>query len=163
MASLLASSNGDASQSLVSAKISFDDHAFDRHLVMSDEVQKRMLLGLVSQYFQDPKEAENVDRGNNTTEVDVVQSIDPIFNKVEGCIFLCCGPPGTGKTLTAKSVAEKLHRPLWAVSASELSSEVDKLDKSWTSHPPGVRFSCLMKQTSIWRGAIRLVIPNATP
>ncbi|CAK9257241.1 unnamed protein product [Sphagnum jensenii] len=111
------------------SKISFDDHAFDRHLVMSDEVQKRMLLGLVSQYFQDPEEAENVGRGNNTTEVDVVQSIDLIFNKVEGCIFLCCGPPGTGKTLTAKSVAEKLHRPLWAVSASELSFEVDKLEQ----------------------------------
>jgi len=91
------------------SKISFDDHAFDRHLVMSDEVQKRMLLGLVSQYLQDPEEAENVGRGNNTTEVAVVQSIDPISNKVEGCIFLCYGPPGTGKTLTAKSVAEKLH------------------------------------------------------
>jgi len=75
---------------------------------MSDEVHKRMLLGLVSQYLQDPEEAENVG-GNNTTEVDVVQSIDPISNKGEGCIFLCYGPPGTGKTLTAKSVAEKLH------------------------------------------------------
>jgi hypothetical protein len=101
------------------SKISFDDHAFDRHLVMSDEVQKRMLLGLVSQYLQDPEETENVGRGNNTTEFDVVQSIDPISNKGEGCIFLCYGPTGTGKTLTTKSVAEKLHRPLWAISASE--------------------------------------------
>jgi hypothetical protein len=111
------------------SKISFDHHAFDCHLVMSDEVQKRMLLGLVSQYLQDPEEAENVGRGNNNTEVDVVQSIDPISNKVEGCIFLCYGPPGTGKTPTAKSVAEKPHRPLWAVSASELSFEVDKLEQ----------------------------------
>jgi hypothetical protein len=74
------------------SKISFDDQAFDRHLVMSDEVQKRMLLGLVSQYLQDPEEAENVGRGNNTTEVDVVQSIAPISNKGEGCIFYVTGP-----------------------------------------------------------------------
>jgi hypothetical protein len=110
------------------SEISFDDHAFDRHLVMSDEVQKKMLLGLVSQYLHDPPEAENVGRNNNAKAV-VVPSIDPISNKGEGCIFLCYGPPGTGKTLTAESVAEKLHRPLWAVSASELSFEVDQLEQ----------------------------------
>jgi DNA polymerase III delta prime subunit len=108
------------------SEISFDDHAFDHHLVMNDNAQKKMLLGLVSQYLQDPPEAEN---NNNVAEVDVVPSIDPISNKGEGCIFLCYGPPGTGKTLTAESVAEKLHRPLWAVSASELSFEVDKLEQ----------------------------------
>ncbi|CAM6017948.1 unnamed protein product [Sphagnum balticum] len=108
------------------SKISFDDQAFDRHLVMSDEDQKKMLLGLVSQYVHDRK-AEN-GRDSNTEGV-VAPSIDPISNKGEGCIFLCYGPPGTGKTLTAESVAEKLHRPLWAVSASELSFEVDKLEQ----------------------------------
>jgi DNA polymerase III delta prime subunit len=108
------------------SKISFDDQAFDRHLVMSDEDQKKMLLGLVSQYVHDRK-AEN-GKDNNTAGV-VAPSIDPISNKGEGCIFLCYGPPGTGKTLTAESVAEKLHRPLWAVSASELSFEVDKLEQ----------------------------------
>ncbi len=110
------------------SEISFDDHAFDRHLVMSDEVQKKMLLGLVSQYLHDPPESENVGRNNKAKAV-VVPSIDPISNKGEGCIFLCYGPPGTGKTLTAESVAEKLHRPLWAVSASELSFEVDQLEQ----------------------------------
>ncbi len=110
------------------SEISFDDHAFDRHLVMSDEVQKKMLLCLVSQYLDDPPEAENAGKNNNAKAV-VVPSIDPISNKGEGCIFLCYGPPGTGKTLTAESVAEKLHRPLWAVSASELGFEVAQLEQ----------------------------------
>jgi hypothetical protein len=128
------------------SEISFDDHAFDRHLVMSDEVQKKMLLCLVSQYLDDPPEAENAGRNNNAKAV-VVPSIDPISNKGEGCIFLCYGPPGTGKTLTTESVAEKLHRPLWAVSASELGFEVAQLEQKLVQ---------ILEIASSWRAVLLL-------
>jgi hypothetical protein len=106
------------------SEISFDDHAFDRHLVMSNEVQKNMLLGLVSQHLQDPKPME--DRTNNKG----MPAVDPISRKGKGCIFLCYGPPGTGKTLTAESIAEKLHRPLWTVSALELMPDVETVEEN---------------------------------
>ncbi|KAH9550338.1 hypothetical protein CY35_10G066500 [Sphagnum magellanicum] len=106
------------------SEISFDDHAFDRHQVMSNEVQKNMLLGLVSQHLQDPEPME--DRTNNKG----MPAVDPISRKGKGCIFLCYGPPGTGKTLTAESIAEKLHRPLWTVSALELMLNVDTVEES---------------------------------
>jgi hypothetical protein len=38
------------------------------------------------------------------------------------------GPPGTGKTLTAESLAEHLHRPLYMVSFSELSTTSNDLE-----------------------------------
>jgi hypothetical protein len=105
------------------SEISFDDHAFDRHQVMSNEVQRNMLLGLVSQHLQDPEPME--DRTNNKG----MPAVDPISRKGKGCIFLCYGPPGTGKTLTAESIAEKLHRPLWTVSALELMLNLDTVEE----------------------------------
>lgn len=88
--------------------VEFDDEAFDRDLVLADQRRKEMLLALVRQYVGD--------HGH------VPPKLDPISKKGDGCVFLCFGPPGTGKTLTAESIAEKLHRPLWSVSVSELGS-----------------------------------------
>ncbi|KAJ7554199.1 hypothetical protein O6H91_06G130400 [Diphasiastrum complanatum] len=105
------------------SEISFDDYAFERHLVIKNEAQKNMILGLVTQYIGGPEPANSISATTNRT-----QQIDFISNKGEGCIFLCYGPPGTGKTLTAESVAEKLHRPLWSVSASELGSTPGDLE-----------------------------------
>jgi DNA polymerase III delta prime subunit len=102
-------------------QISFDDHAFDRHLVMGNEVQKEMLLGLVSQHLQEQEPIEGLTNKG-------MLAVDHITSKGEGCIFLCYGPPGTGKTLTAEAIAEKLHRPLWTISASELRFEVDEME-----------------------------------
>jgi SpoVK/Ycf46/Vps4 family AAA+-type ATPase len=54
--------------------------------------------------------------------------LDLIAAKGEGCIFLCYGPPGTGKTLTAECLAEKLHRPLWSLSVSQLGTTPQSLE-----------------------------------
>jgi SpoVK/Ycf46/Vps4 family AAA+-type ATPase len=43
-------------------------------------------------------------------------------------IFLLYGPPGLGKTLTAESVAEVAKRPLYHISAGELSTDVRSLE-----------------------------------
>jgi DNA polymerase III delta prime subunit len=126
------------------SEISFDDHAFDRHLVMSNEVQKKMMLGLVSQHLHDPSQPKD-ERNNNVANV--IPAIDPISNKGEGCIFLCYGPPGTGKTLTAESVAEKLHRPLWSISAPELTLKVEKMEENFTK---------ILDIASSWRAVLLL-------
>lgn len=53
---------------------------------------------------------------------------DVIEGKGGGCIFLLHGPPGQGKTLTAETIAELLHRPLYAISVGELGVTPDQLE-----------------------------------
>jgi hypothetical protein len=55
---------------------------------------------------------------------------DIIDGKGGGVIFLMAGPPGGGKTLTAESIAEKLQRPLHAISVGELGTNVAQLEKN---------------------------------
>ncbi|MCO5601810.1 hypothetical protein L7F22_055935 [Adiantum nelumboides] len=76
---------------------------------MENAKQKEMLSAIVSTHL-----SEKDERG---------RGLDMVAEKGEGCIVLCYGPPGTGKTLTAETLAETLHRPLWAISAFELGQE----------------------------------------
>ena len=57
---------------------------------------------------------------------------DVIQGKGRGLIGLLSGRPGCGKTLTAEAVAEVTKRPLYAVSAGELGTEVSKVDAQLT-------------------------------
>ena len=57
---------------------------------------------------------------------------DVIQGKGLGLIGLLSGRPGCGKTLTAEAISETTHRPLYAVSAGELGTEVEKVDKQLT-------------------------------
>ena len=54
---------------------------------------------------------------------------DVVQGKGLGLIGLLSGNPGCGKTLTAEAVAEVAKKPLYAVSAGELGTEVEKVDK----------------------------------
>ncbi|KAI5064681.1 hypothetical protein GOP47_0019376 [Adiantum capillus-veneris] len=94
-------------------KISFNDRAYDQ-LVMESAKQKEMLRAIVATHL-----SEKDERG---------RGLDLVAEKGEGCIVLCYGPPGTGKTLTAETLAETLHRPLWAISAFELGQEAGELE-----------------------------------
>lgn len=58
---------------------------------------------------------------------------DVIQGKGLGLIGLLSGSPGVGKTLTAEAVAEVTKRPLYAVSAGELGTDIQKVDKQLTS------------------------------
>lgn len=83
---------------------------------MTDK-KKETVLRLVSQYVEPTP--------SGTAGAAAASAVDPISNKGSGCVLLSYGPPGTGKTLTAESVAEKLRRPLWAVSLAELHAHGD--------------------------------------
>ncbi|KAI5068385.1 hypothetical protein GOP47_0016730 [Adiantum capillus-veneris] len=96
-------------------EITFEDQAYEQ-LVMKSAKQKEMLKAIVTTYL-----LEEGGRG---------KGVDVVAQKGEGCVVLCYGPPGTGKTLTAETLAETLHRPLWAISAFELGEEAGELEKS---------------------------------
>ncbi|KAF1963459.1 P-loop containing nucleoside triphosphate hydrolase protein [Byssothecium circinans] len=53
---------------------------------------------------------------------------DFVAGKGRGLIVLLHGPPGLGKTLTAEAVAEHLRRPLYSISAGELSNKAGSLE-----------------------------------
>lgn len=108
------------------SEIQFQDEAFDSGLVL-DASRKQMLLALVKEFLRNPNDAHEGVTSNRGVD-DGMPKLDPISNKGEGCIFLCYGPPGTGKTLTAESMAEKLHRPLWAINVFELGRTPEELE-----------------------------------
>ncbi|CAI6332877.1 unnamed protein product [Periconia digitata] len=54
---------------------------------------------------------------------------DFVEGKGRSLIFLLSGAPGVGKTLTAEGVAEKLHSPLYSISAGELGVDVDTVER----------------------------------
>ncbi|KAI8953402.1 P-loop containing nucleoside triphosphate hydrolase protein [Xylaria longipes] len=58
---------------------------------------------------------------------------DFVSHKGEGIIILLAGPPGVGKTLTAESVAEKSRVPLYIVSASDLGTKAEGVEKGLTA------------------------------
>jgi SpoVK/Ycf46/Vps4 family AAA+-type ATPase len=55
---------------------------------------------------------------------------DIIEGKGKGIIMLLAGSPGIGKTLTAESVAEKMHIPLYTMSAGDLGIEPAEVEDS---------------------------------
>lgn len=61
------------------------------------------------------------------------KGVDFIDGKGGGTVFLLHGPPGGGKTLTAEAIAELLQRPLYPVSAGELGTTPESLEKSLRS------------------------------
>lgn len=77
--------------------------------------QKTLIHSLVKQHSE------------NTEYDDVIQG------KGLGLIGLLSGNPGCGKTLTAEAVAEVTRRPLYPVSAGELGTEPEKVDKQLTA------------------------------
>ena len=53
---------------------------------------------------------------------------DLVRDKGSGTIVLAQGPPGIGKTLTAEIYAEVLHRPLYSVQCSQLTTNPNELE-----------------------------------
>lgn len=66
---------------------------------------------------------------------------DIIEGKGLGLIMLLAGNPGTGKTLTAEAVADKIRRPLYALSAGELGQDAEQLES---------RLSSILRLTEAW-------------
>jgi hypothetical protein len=90
----------------------FDENAWD-HLVLDPDT-KLLIEALV-----------RVTDNANTSGAIIS---DVISGKGGGLISVLHGPPGTGKTLTAESIAEHLHRPIYMVGFSELSTFPDNLE-----------------------------------
>ncbi|KAK7973425.1 hypothetical protein PG988_007559 [Apiospora saccharicola] len=72
---------------------------------------------------------------------------DIIQGKGLGLTMLLVGNPGTGKTLTAEAVADRLHKPLYMLSAGELGQEAESVED---------KLSSTLRMTEKW-GAILLL------
>ncbi|KAF8521951.1 P-loop containing nucleoside triphosphate hydrolase protein [Hysterangium stoloniferum] len=89
------------------------DEAF--HSLVLGEKQKNLIHSLVKQHKR---------RSSMFNDV--------VVGKGKGLIGLFSGGPGCGKTLTAEAIAETTRRPLYAVSAGELGTEVIEVDNNLT-------------------------------
>ena len=72
---------------------------------------------------------------------------DIVEDKGGGSIFLLHGPPGQGKTLTAETIAEILHRPLYAISVGELGVSPDELEE---------RLRTILDLATVWNAVLLL-------
>ncbi|KAJ3534860.1 hypothetical protein NM208_g7373 [Fusarium decemcellulare] len=97
----------------------WNETAFDK--VILPQVQLGLIKDLVLSHRTRP--------GTGGSENDGDDDDDIIEGKGQGLIGLLSGNPGVGKTLTAEAVAEVSHRPLYAVSAGELGTGMDTVDR----------------------------------
>ncbi|KAF7510193.1 hypothetical protein GJ744_007092 [Endocarpon pusillum] len=91
--------------------IKWNMSAFD-DLVLP-EVQKDMALALAETKIK---------------ELDDLSFDDVVKGKGQGLSMLLHGPPGVGKTLTAELLSEHLQKPLYIISAGELSTDPGTLE-----------------------------------
>ena len=70
---------------------------------------------------------------------------DFIKGKGKGLIGLLTGRPGCGKTLTAEAAAEVTRRPLYVVSAGELGTSPEDVDK---------RLSKILELSKMWNAVL---------
>ncbi|KAL2070945.1 hypothetical protein VTL71DRAFT_13971 [Oculimacula yallundae] len=70
---------------------------------------------------------------------------DFVIGKGKGMVILLDGPPGVGKTLTAESVAETMKAPLYTMSAGELGTQSDDVEK---------RLSDILEMASMWNAIL---------
>ncbi|KAF2966102.1 hypothetical protein GQX73_g7478 [Xylaria multiplex] len=92
--------------------VTWNDEAFDKLVLPGDEKQ-------LAWEFVEAKSLSRSDKFD-----------DFIPDKGRGLIILMFGPPGVGKTLTAEVVAEKSRVPLYAMSAAELGTAPDGVEKA---------------------------------
>ncbi|KAI0193662.1 P-loop containing nucleoside triphosphate hydrolase protein [Xylaria flabelliformis] len=91
--------------------ITWNDEAFDKLILPGDE--KHLAWEFV--------EAKSL--------VQSEEFDDFITDKGRGLLMLMFGPPGVGKTLTAEAVADKARVPLYTMSASELGTKPNTVEK----------------------------------
>ncbi|KAI1414769.1 P-loop containing nucleoside triphosphate hydrolase protein [Hypoxylon sp. FL1857] len=92
--------------------VTWNDQAFDKLVLPNNE--KEMALAFV----------EGKRRSKKYNFDDFIQ------NKGRGMIVLMFGPPGVGKTFTAEAVADKSRVALYAVSAGDLGTKPNEVEKA---------------------------------
>ncbi|KAK5086189.1 hypothetical protein LTR70_007434 [Exophiala xenobiotica] len=72
---------------------------------------------------------------------------DFVAGKGRGLIVLLHGPPGVGKTLTAETISEHVRRPFYTISAGDLGTTPDVLEKN---------LSEILELSSHWKATLLL-------
>ncbi|KAL9617549.1 MAG: hypothetical protein Q9160_007666 [Pyrenula sp. 1 TL-2023] len=93
------------------SEVRWNEDAFESLLLAED--YKKLILAFVQSQVQNKDSFDDVIEG-----------------KGRGIIMLLEGTPGVGKTLTAEAVADKLRRPLYAISGGELGTSAQQLESA---------------------------------
>ena len=109
-------------------EIKWSEHAFSKLVLPED--QKELILALTESQ-----------RDNRNTFEDIVQG------KGMGMIMLLSGPPGVGKTLTAESVSENMKCPLYMMSAGDLGTSAEDVEKN---------LSTVLEMCTKWKAVLLL-------
>lgn len=110
------------------APITWNTNAFDRLVLPSDE--KEILLTISRSQFETGAEISDVMQG-----------------KGKGVNLLLAGPPGVGKTLTAEALSEELRLPLYSISAGDLGSDANTIER---------RLNEAMRMVTQWKAILLL-------
>ncbi|KAB2575726.1 putative 26S protease regulatory subunit-like protein [Lasiodiplodia theobromae] len=94
-------------------EVKWNETAFDSLVLPSDH--KRLMLSFVESQLRNKKHFDDVIEG-----------------KGQGIVILLEGSPGVGKTLTAEALADRLRRPLYAMSIAELGRSAAELESCLT-------------------------------
>ncbi|KAK4097461.1 P-loop containing nucleoside triphosphate hydrolase protein [Parathielavia hyrcaniae] len=98
----------------------WDAAAFSKVILPQDQLL--LIRDLVLSHRLRPEaDTKKEDDGNDDDDI--------IKDKGQGLVGLLSGNPGVGKTLNVEAVSEVTERPLYAVSAGELGTAVDEVDK----------------------------------
>lgn len=90
-------------------RIEWNDGAFEKLLLRQQ--YKDMILAFMQSHTQCKDQFDDIIKG-----------------KGQGFVMLLEGVAGVGKTLTAESIAEKMHQPLYSLSAGELGAKTETVD-----------------------------------
>ncbi|KAL1619082.1 hypothetical protein SLS54_006934 [Diplodia seriata] len=94
-------------------EVKWNENAFDKLVLPSDH--KRLMLSFVESQIRNKKRFDDVIEG-----------------KGQGIVILLEGSPGVGKTLTAEALADRLRKPLYAMSIAELGKSAPELEARLT-------------------------------
>ncbi|KAF2143537.1 uncharacterized protein K452DRAFT_224609, partial [Aplosporella prunicola CBS 121167] len=99
--------------------IKWNDHAFGSLILPSD--YKRLILLFVESQIHNKNQFD-----------DVIEGKGKKMQEERRIIMLLEGSPGVGKTLTAEALADRIRKPLYAISVAELGSTAKDLERRLT-------------------------------
>ncbi|KAH1809724.1 hypothetical protein KXX27_007295 [Aspergillus fumigatus] len=114
------------------AAIQFADAPFDMLVILEDK--KKVIKSLTESRVRATTEGkfDDIIEGKGQGVIILLQYVSKTSHNDQKLTFTGSGPPGVGKTLTAEAISERLQRPLYSISAGDLSAQAEQLEVQLT-------------------------------